>query len=437
MNNQTALLFLNRLNALLPRYVKEGVVVLSGDVLSKLLTFLISVMLIRFVTPAEYSYFGAFVTVVAMFNIIVDGGLNQSVIKFYGQYSGNDPRRAQSFIAFTLRLKLTIIPVAAFLLYIFSPFISRRLFHTDTLTEPFRLLTLGLIGAGLFDFTGAILQARQRYVTLSMARVAEGSLKFGYVLFFILIGAFSLEQVYLAYTVIPFGIGIVIVFIIGLHRERVLHDRKEISAELWRFAKWLVVLSYAKVVTTHLDMLLVQYLLPESKTDVGLYSLANRLCQPLVVLAGSVFTLMNPKAMALKSKAQAKEYIRQSFTLTIPLSGLSVLYMIGLYILLPHYAPSYAAAYPAFFVLCLGWMVVILSNPVTLLIYTIGKSNVAAGIAAFQLCATAVLDYFFILQYGAIGAAFSSLIIWVLCAGLSLAYLRRHRHLFPDMAGMA
>ncbi len=424
-----------RLRSLLPRYAMEGAIVFSGDVFAKLLTFFISMVLVRFVSPEEYSYFGAFITMVVLFNSMVDLGLNQSIIKFYGKYAKSDPERAQSFVAFIFRLKLVIIPVGAFLLFLAAPALSHRVFHTEALVAPLRLLTLGVIGAGLFEYTMSVLQARQQYKWLSIGRVSESALKFVYVAVFILLGAFSLRQVYIAYTVVQLGIGVAVALMMGLYREKMTRDWKEISTELFRFAKWLVVFSFATIITLRLDMLLVQYLLPENKADVGLYSFANRLAQPLLVLSGSIFTLMNPKAMALKSKRETKHYIRQSFLLTIPVSALSLLYMFVVYFVLPRYAPAYTQAYPAFFVLCVSSIAVILTSPISLLIYTIGKSNVAAGIAVLQLLAMAILDYIFITRFGAIGAALGSLVVWTLSGAVSTVYVYSRQHLFDEAGG--
>lgn len=412
----------------MPRYAKEGAIVLTGDIISKFLTFAISLILLRFVTPYEYSFFGAFITLIAMVNQFTDSGLNQSFIRFYAKYNDVQPEKARAYLSLVFRLKWIILPFAAILLYVIAPLLAVNFFHAEQLILPFRLLSIGLIGGGIFEFATSVLQAKQEFKKLSILRMVEASAKVLYIILVALLGIFSLLQVYLAYTTIPILIGGIAILFIGIHRENIEYDWKQIGRELFHFGKWIAVTSFSTMFLMKLDMLLVQFLIPQDKTAVGLYSAANRLCQPLVVVAGSVATLFYPKAMALRTVTEMKNFIRQTLSLSIPLSIAMSVYALLLYFILPSFAPEYTTAYPAFFILFIGYIFTILVNPITMLILTIGKPHIVAAISLTQLVITVIMHTVFILWLGSIGAAVSSVIIWLLAGTTSLWYLYLHKH---------
>lgn len=413
-------------------YAKQGMIILTGDVVSKCITFIISIILLRIVTPEEYSYFGAFITVLAMASQFTDVGVNQSFIRFYSRYHESDPDQASSYFTFTLRVKSVVLPVSAVIFFIISPALSIHVFHTDKLVLPFQLLSIGIVGNGILEFISSSFQARQQFKQLALLRISDAGAKILFIAIVIYTGVFSLLHVYFAYTFVPICLGGIAFFAAGLHRSAKQFDWREIGRELFHFGKWIAVASLATMLMMRLDMLLVQFLIPDDKNAVGLYSAANRLAQPFIVLTASVTTLHFPKAMALKSVDEIRMYVKDSFTLTIPVSISCALYIVLLHFFLPAFAPAYEHAYLIFLILSVGHLFTILANPITMLILTLGRSHIVAAISVVQLLLTVVSHTIFILWLGNSGAAVSTVLMWFLAGTGSLWYLYHKKHLIES-----
>ena len=192
-----------RIKNTLPLHARESGIVFGGDVLSKSLTFLITVLLLRLVRPEEYALYGVFITVLATVQQFTDSGLHASLIRFTAQYLHMDAARAAGHLRFAWRVKWVALVFTGILLLAGSELLSRWVFFTPALGHPLRIIGAGLLGFGFFDFLLAVLQARQQFKALTILRVTEGFGKLAVIGAFAWAGAFSLDAVYYTYLGAP------------------------------------------------------------------------------------------------------------------------------------------------------------------------------------------------------------------------------------------
>lgn len=419
------------ITTIFPTHAREGAVVLAGDVLAKSLTFLITLLLLRMVTPDAYAIYGIFITLLAAVNQFTDSGLHQSFIRFHAFYHADDVDRAAQHYHVALRGKILIVLGTSIVLAVGAEWIGGTVLGTPGLIGPIRLLAFGVIGSGIFEFAQAVFQARQQFRALTAMRVSEGAGKIALIGLIIVFGMFSLDAVFLVYVAVPFVVGLA-----GMH---VVHRRmphatatswRDVARELYAFGKWMMVTSFATMFLMRLDVFMVAPLLAHAPTEVGLYNAAVRLCTPLIVLTGSVSTVFFPKAMELRTRSDVRAYVRRTFQVTLPLVAASLVYLAALWIAMPRWFPNYVDAFPIFAVLFLGYAWTIIGNPLTMLMLSMNRAQIVAAISLAQLVVTLASHYVFITTFGAIGAALSTVLVWFLAGGISMLYIFRRRERF-------
>jgi len=419
---------LSGLRAVLPLGAREASVVFTGDVFSKFLTFLITLVLMALITPEEYKLYGLFITVLATVNQFTDSGLHQSFIRFHALYKREDPARAQAHFRFAVRLKILFVLSAALALFFAADFLASTVLRTPELGTPLRIMTLAVIGGAMIEFLLSVLQARQEFVRFTIIRVAEAAIKTGLIYGGILAGAFTLTLVYASYAVAPFVVLPVAVWFLSSLRGGGATDWRDIGREIWNFGKWMMLTSFATMFLMRLDVFMISPMLADRPDEAGLYIAATRLCTPLVVLAGSVVTVFFPKAMELRSLDEMRRYVRRSFSVSLPVTGIGLLYLLVVLLATPEFFPKYTASLPLFAVLFVGYAWTIIGNPLTMLILSINRARTATWIALGQLALTLGSHYLFISFMGSMGAAVSSVLVWFAAGLVSMTYIYLHRH---------
>ncbi|MDT8325245.1 MAG: oligosaccharide flippase family protein [Bacteroidota bacterium] len=415
------------LRDILPLGAREASVVFTGDVLAKSLTFLITLSMMDLLTPDEYKLYGLFITVLAAVNQFTDSGLHQSFIRFSSLYRKTDPVRAQAHFHFALRAKILIVLATAVLLYWGAEWIAATLLRTPALITPIRVMTIAIIGGGMMEFILAVLQARQQFIRFTAVRISEAAIKTGAIYAGILIGSFSLLLVYASYAAAPLIVGVVAVWFVS-SRDGATdgYDWRDVGREIWAFGKWMMITSFATMFLMRLDVFMISPML--SDHEAGIYIAAAKLCTPLIVLAGSVSTVFFPKAMELRTLGEMRRYVLRTFTVSLPVTGIGLLYLLVMYFITPLYFEKYTASMPLFAVLFIGYAWTIVGNPLTMLMLSINRARIATYVALGQLLLTVASHYYFITVLGSMGAAVSSVLVWFVAGSISMLYIYRHRH---------
>lgn len=425
---------LERIRDRLPAGARDAGVVFTGDVSSKFLTFLITLSMLAMLTPEEYLLYGLFITVLAAVNQFTDSGLHQSFIRFYALYKNDNPDRAQAYYQLSLKIKIVITLCAAAALYVFAGPLANNVLEAPAMEAPLRIMTIAVIGGGLMEYILSVLQARQEFARFTAIRLAEAALKTGFIYAAILFGAFSLDVVYVSYAAAPLLVGFAAVYFVTSMRGTVEYDWRDVGAELFRFAKWLMITSFATMFLMRLDVFMVSPLLSDMPDEAGLYIAATKLCTPLIVLAGSVSTVFFPKAMELRSTADMRRYLLRTLAVSVPVTGVGLLYLLALSLMIPRWFPAYEPSLPLFGVLFIGYAWTIVGNPVTMLILSINRARAATWIALAQLLVTSVSHYYFITTMGAMGAAVSSVLVWFAAGAVTMWYIWVHRSEIENVA---
>ena len=423
----------NRLLDLLPSGVKDAGVVFSGDVLSKFLTFMLTPMLLMLLSPREYRLYGLFITVLAAVNSLTDLGLQSSFIRFYSLYRDSDPDRSAAHLRLALRIKIVLTVSFAVLLYVLAEPIAATMLGAPELTPALQLLSFGVLGSSMVEFVLAVRQAQLKFIPYAWIRMLEGAGKTIPIFLALSIGAFSLDLVFDVYVYSSLALAAGSLWMMRGSAPRSALPLRSVVPELTNFSKWMTLAVLCSVFLTRIDIFMVQSILRDNPTEVGLYIMANKLGIPLLVMAASVTTVLYPKAMALRSVKEMRRYVRNAALIALIVLTIAIVYLGAVYFATPRFFPKYTGALPMFVVFWISQLWSIIGSPFTLLILSLNKSKISAILMFAQLMFTIVSHYYFIHWLGGIGAAWSLVLSIFLFGIIALSYVYRNRHLIESI----
>jgi O-antigen/teichoic acid export membrane protein len=310
------------------------------------------------------------------------------------------------------------------LYYLLADATSQYIYHQESLLLPLSIAAGGVLGGSLLDFINSVLQGEQKYSRLAFIKMLEGSLKLGGLIILVLLKIFSINLVFLLYTIVP-----IFIFLFGTNLrkwEKLSYDFKEIFSELYNFSKWIFLTSLITMVMSRLDIIMLSFLKSNDYNSLGIYSAGLKLGVPLLVATGSMITVYYPKAMTLSTKNEIRKYVSQTLKTTIPISLGFVCFWSLIEILIPIYFNNYIDSLPIFRILLIAYIFTLIGNPITLLMFVINKQKVATLINTLQLVINIPLNLVFYKYFDISGIALGTLITYFIGGVLTFQYLLRY-----------
>jgi O-antigen/teichoic acid export membrane protein len=272
-------------------------VVVTGNIARLALGFVASVLIARDLGPATYGVFAILGAVAAIGGAAVDVGLNDAAVR---RIAGRWPhdvagacRRGQVF--FWLRLAILAPVVLAACLVVVL--LGRRF----ALPDEFRLLLpltfVGVAATALSSTMSALLQATGHFrrfavvmftnavlsAVLAVALHLLGQLTIVTALVILGIGT-SLAAFAVGYRLLPDGISLAFPGSRAVRLE---------AGHLLRFGRWLWVSNVLAMITTQLDLFLVNHW--STPAAVGAYALALNLASKVNIVNHSLYTVLLPR----------------------------------------------------------------------------------------------------------------------------------------------
>ena len=382
---------------------KEGVFVLGASLFTKLFSFLISLILIRVLSPNEFGTLSYALSAMAFFIPFSGGGIQHSFMRFAPMIQLEEEREDLFRHSFYRGLLFSV--VIAMLLLFLMPWLTKALDNTSSLfywllVYPFSYFVIELV--------------KTRY------RVSNLNRKYASVDVYTS-GSILLLGVGLAYfygAVAYISVFVCLPLLIGLFHVK-LKGRgiPKIPVKFYSYGIWAGVGAIATQLMYSLDVFLVGKLIQDS-TQVALYRTASIIPIALFFIPNSYITT-HYADLAKNSHDKvflvsfAKDYIKLFSILGIVLGAL--LYFLSDFIISLLFGQEYIEAASLFKILIIGMIgAFIFRIPFGNLLAAVGKSNWNAGVAFIILGLNGVLNYFAIKALGIVGAAIvTSTLLWI------------------------
>lgn len=382
---------------------KEGIFVLIASLFTKVCSFLVSLILIRILSPDEFGTLSYVLSALAFFIPFSGGGIQYSFMRFAPMIAS--PNEREGLFKHTFYRGLLYSGLMALFMFLLMPWLNDALGNTS---NHFYWLIIYLFSFFVIELV------KTRY------RVNNQNRKFAsldaYTSGVILLLGCSLAYFYgaLAYLIVL----VTVPMLIGLFHIKFNNTvAPKIPAKYYSYGMWVGVGAIASQLMYSLDVFLVGKLIQDS-TQVAIYRSASIIPIALFFIPNSYITThyadiaknSHDKTYLIRF---AKDYIKLFSVLILVLA--TSLYFLSDLIITVLFGQEYIEASSIFQILILGMVgAFILRIPFGNLLAAVGKSNWNAVVAFTILVLNGVLNYYAINAWGIVGAAIvTSALLWI------------------------
>jgi len=414
-------------------FKRKGQVVLLSAFLAKAINFLVSVLVIRIVSQAEYGYIAYGLTIISFLAPFVGAGLHQGLLRYGALSRGQLAKKVLFDMTFQQGLKYTAL--LAVLMIIMSPVLAIRLPESITYLL---LLSFQLIGLFIFQMIQVYCRLIHRNQLFAMIDIQHS----------ILLLIFNVSMCYffggMGYVIslicIPLFLGLFYLKKLNLLPLKMSEDLKKHFRESFSF-KFKELFGYGLMVSAAgvlaqllfaIDILLIGNILADPDA-LAQYKASSIIPFSLLMLSIAVLTtdFVKLASDAVHNKQAIKQYYWNYLKIFSLVSiGILIFFYYGSELLLGLFGKDYQGHGDLMFIFAIGVVGGLLFRvPLGNLLSAIGWPKVNALFSVIVLLINLVANYFMIVRYGIKGAAITtSALMWFsgfLSLGAFLVFLRR------------
>lgn len=385
------------------RIAGETGVVVAGTVSSALLRVLIIGALAAVLTPEEMGVIAVFIALMEVVSVLADSGLNTAMVRYIGARSAERPGHVV-LSSLGLKLGLTALVIAgAWVLH--GPYI-----HRMRIAPEHEWLYPAAIAAGVFlsfhGFGMSVLQGLQRFAWFAVQTVSVNVFRAGALGILLALGTPTLRPMAAWFFAAP-ALAVVLAGALAawvvVRREGAPPAPLPVS-ELAVFTLPLGVLQVLSIANARLNSFMIKDL--STAEDLANYELAYQVAYVFPLLAGALVTVLLPKVSAMQTSAALRDYRRKALGLYPALVIATILaVVIAPWLIEFVFGDKYRLALPVIRWIILAFAIHVITQPLTLIFYAVGRPHYVTVIYAVQLVGLAALNYVLVPRYGAQGAA--------------------------------
>jgi len=396
------------------RIAGAGLLFFLGMIFGRALTYLY-VALISRLGSSEYGLLSlgfAISLFLATFALL---GLRTGIVRYISYFNGKgDIKRVKGVIYSSIRLSLPLSLFFAFLLFIFSEYISITFFHNPNLIVILRLFSFTIPFITLSHvFLGAMIGFQKIEYQIGIKEIAENLIRL--ILTFIMI--------YLGYKLwgaaIAYVVTTILIFILTWHalRKKVFPNLvsklkpKLIDKELFLFSAPLIFTGFFNLIVKWIDVFMIGIF--RNVSEVGIYNVALPTANLLIIVPTALMALFMPIITELYSKNKLKDVEELSkitskwiFFLNLPIFLLMLLF--SKQILFFAFGPEYEIGYFVLYILALGYIIHSLSHTYSSILSMIKKTKIILYVIMIITLIAILLNYILIPKIGILGGAIST-----------------------------
>lgn len=425
--------------------VKTSLIVFVGLILSKIFMYLYRIIIARHFGPEVYGLFSLAIMVtgwIIAFSIL---GLTEGILRFTSFYRG---KKQINKIRYIFRISIITLffstTISTIFLFLSSDFIAINIFHNPNLTIFLKAFSI-LVPISIFSTVFlAVIRAFEKISWYSfITNILENAVKVAAILLLIFLGWKS-NAVILSYILAFLSILIAsylvckykISEIFGKPKLRRKSKRK-IMGNLFSYSWPLMLLGILSHIFHWIDSFAIGYFgMEKGAINVGFYNVAVPIAM-LILFVPDIFTqLFLPlitKEFSRKNLIVIKELSKQIgkwiFLLNLPLFLLFILFPGAIINLL--FGQEYLIAQNALRILSIGLFFLALFRPSLHLIQMMGKSRLLLINMVFTSIVNLILNMILVPRYGINGAAFSTMLSYIILSLIFLTETKYYLSLIP------
>lgn len=383
-------------------------VVFSETVVTKILNFVIILLLTRHLGPEEYGKYSFIFVSMAFCSSFFDFGMENTAVRFANKQAST----RNSIFGLYLFVKLMILFGIILVLTLFGGQIF-VLIHKTELVKYIPFLIVGILGESLFFVNDTYLQAVQKFTLRAYLNICKYSLNLIFIVVLFLEKLLYLKYVFCMYF-IPLGITILFIpkYIEFLKNYFSKNLSTELLKEIFHYEKWMFVLSIGTNTLQKIDFFMISYWV--SYIQIGIYNAAIQLAAVVSFLPYVFGKVLLPK-LAEMENPEICSFIKRFdrililacivMTLCIPMTDFVVPFLLG---------EQYVLSIPVLKILLLAFILTFYVAPTEQALYALGLPKIITQGRYIQLFTLIGLNFLMIPRFGIVGSAFSVLMIRIL-----------------------
>ena len=366
--------------------------------------FLAFMLLLRKMGATKFGTFFVGYNTMAFVPLIFDLGIGQTFVRHISFYRRSRP----DFAAYLQRLFFVMKTASVGLLILFAlpslPLITSFL----KMQQQKSLLLAALLGSGaviLSDYVNCVFQSQCLFRRYELYVFLRNAIFLAAVIVLVVLKQSLLTP--LALITILLATHFLLAASAYPYLSRRWQGREgafsEFRSNLFRYSRWLTVAAVSFALYRRMDVYFLSHF--RSAHEVGIYSIALVLVEPLAMISPALVTVFLPDISTAPTVARLRGHIR----LIVIISGLVIVgvcaYVGAIRFTAPYLTSDYREAFPVAMILLIGTMFLIAYNMLSLVFLASDRPDlfgqIALGMATFSLLA----NWFVVPDYGMLGAA--------------------------------
>lgn len=386
---------------------QQTALVFAGKMTGACLGFVMSLLVARWMGPEEFGLFSLFIVILIFGNDVLGDGLSPGVVRFYSLYRRTDPLKAAEVLTNALALRLLLgIPVVAVGVAVGAQY-AERVFHSRSYVVPVVLGLVGSLGAALWSFNLSVWQAREEFGTYGVMVALVNVLRVLSLPVLFVGGFLTLGGIMGAHVFVYFLCAISGIWVLRGHLAQV-RVNGALLRELFRFSKWPAMASLCFILQVNLGVPVLSYFV--DAREAGLYGAGSSLLMGVDFLTVSLLTTLLPKVSQLSGLQQCRSYVQRSFPAYALIAvALLPLLFFARPLVLGLFGSAYEGTIDVFQILFVGTLGTLVTHPLYLVLYTMNRPQLHTLSGIVALVAWVLAAVWLIPQFGAVGAAWTTL----------------------------
>ncbi|MBR4109663.1 MAG: flippase [Oscillospiraceae bacterium] len=403
---------------------KNSFLTLCSNLISQLMSFLVTVLLGRSLSVADYGLYSILNSIATFVSDMADMGMNGAITRFVAEYRAKkDLASEEQLITYAIKRKFRNL-IFVFIVLVLAAKPIATFWLKDTQSYPYVYLISLTCAFSLFvGAMRAIIQGRQEYEKYFISVVS-----WNFVWCAVIVIMFLTNKMTIAASIIAGAVSglvnlILCTKLIGYNPKNAVRKSSispDVKSKFNTFGNWMVIWSVFALLQSRADIfLLATFTTPE---QVSYYDIASKLIKPVLMVVSAYAQVLNPQFASMDTREKLNKQIASVIKFIAVISALIgvAIVVVGPAVKLVFGNKYNDAIFPAqlllFAIIFYVWTV-----PFNSALYAINKPEVFAFAALLGLIVTVVGDIFLLPSLGAVGAAITYIAAQVV--GLVVAFV--------------
>ena len=288
--------------------------VFSGNVLSNIIGFLTTLILVRYLRPGEYGIFSVLDMIAGFSAGVLTIGFNWSMIKSVAAHE-HEPSKAWYIAKTVLKVEIIYGFILAICLFWVASSLAYNFFHKPELLPYLKLCSVGVMGFILFQYRSSIFQSFKQFKLDAVYNVSSKAIYLLIILILLPTGLFNIQTISVIYVSLPLLISGYALFYLKNNFSR--GKESNLSSFLPSFgSKYSLLLCYTicQWLAGQVHMIILTRYFPLQ--EIGLYGFAYKIYGFSLMLMTAINIVLLPTFSGISSKSILKDHFKKIFKTT-------------------------------------------------------------------------------------------------------------------------